>query len=68
MLYGRRLRSQRPHLPGANDLDITKAKKGAEKRKSLTEDSKKQAWNCPTWTYNWPKSTYTKPFIKCMGK
>ena len=38
--FGRRLRSQLPHLPGANDLDIANAKKGAEQRKSHMMDSK----------------------------
>ena len=40
MFFGRRLRSQLPHLPGANDLDIANAKKGAEQRKSCIKDSK----------------------------
>ena len=43
MFFGRRLRSQLPHLPGANDLDIANAKKGAEKRKSCMKDSKNRA-------------------------
>ena len=40
MFLGRCLRSQLPHLPGANDLDIANAKKGAEQRKSHIKDSK----------------------------
>ena len=40
MFFGRRLRSQLPHLPGANDLDIANAKKGAEQRKSCMKESK----------------------------
>ena len=35
MFFGRRLRGKLPHLPGANDLDITNAKAGADHRKDL---------------------------------
>ena len=42
MFFGRRLRSQLPHLPGANDLDIANAKIGAEQRKINMEDTKNQ--------------------------
>ena len=38
MFFGRRLRGCLPHLPGANDLDITNAKTGADHRKSLMEN------------------------------
>ena len=37
MFFGRRLRGKLPHLPGANDLDITNAKAGANRRKELME-------------------------------
>ena len=37
MFFGRRLRGKLPHLPGANDLDITNAKAGADHRKQLME-------------------------------
>ena len=37
MFFGRRLRGKLPHLPGANDLDITNAKAGADHRKELME-------------------------------
>ena len=42
MFFGRRLRSQLPHLPGANDLDIANAKIGAEQRKTNMQDTEKQ--------------------------
>ena len=42
MFFGRRLRSQLPHLPGANDLDIANAKIGAEQRKINMENTKNQ--------------------------
>ena len=37
MFFGCRLRGKLPHLPGANDLDITNAKAGANRRKELME-------------------------------
>ena len=36
MFFGRRLRGKLPHLPGANDLEISNAKAGADNRKELT--------------------------------
>ena len=35
MFFGRRLRGKLPHLPGANDLDISNAKDGADNRNKL---------------------------------
>ena len=37
MFFGRRLRGKLPHLPGANDLEISNAKAGADNRKELME-------------------------------
>ena len=42
MFFGRRLRGKLPHLPGANDLDITNAKAGADHRKELMEQRENQ--------------------------
>ena len=38
MFFGRRLRGTLPHLPGANDLDISNAILGAAKRKELMKN------------------------------
>merc|ERR1712208_79935 len=35
MFFGRRLRGKLPHLPGANDLEISNAKDGADNRNKL---------------------------------
>ena len=38
MFFGRRLRGKLPHLPGANDLDISNAIVGATNRKALMKN------------------------------
>ena len=38
MFFGRRLRGTLPHLPGANDLDISNAISGAANRKVLMKN------------------------------
>ena len=38
MFFCRRLRSQLPHLPGSNDLNISNAKTGAQQRKHHMEN------------------------------
>ena len=43
MFFGRRLRGKLPHLPGANDLDISNSKAGADNRKELMEQRETQS-------------------------
>ena len=42
MFFGRRLRDRLPHLPGANDLQVSDAKDGADNRKMLMEQRETQ--------------------------
>ena len=43
MFFCRRLRSQLPHLPGSNDLDIANAKIAAEQRKHHMEEQENKS-------------------------
>ena len=42
MFFGRRLRDRLPHLPGANDLQVSDAKDGANNRKMIMEQQENQ--------------------------
>ena len=42
MFFGRRLRDRLPHLPGANDLQVSDAKDGADNRKMFIEQRETQ--------------------------
>ena len=42
IFFGRRLRDRLPHLPGANDLEVSNAKAGANNRRLLMEQRENQ--------------------------